>query len=32
MANATKTLAEAIRNPATRPRETFEREREIDRL
>ena len=32
LADATKALAEAIRNPATRPRETFEREREIDRL
>ncbi len=32
LAAATNALAEAIRNPATRPRKTFELEREIDRL
>jgi hypothetical protein len=29
---ATKALTEATRNPATRPRKTFELERECDRL
>ncbi len=29
---ATKALAEATRNPAAKPRETFEREREVERL